>query len=138
MTQEEFNDVFETQMKKCSDILAHKQKEYTGDNTDRLSAFKMAAALQNCNPKAALAGMMSKHVVSIYDMCYSNLLYFELEQWDEKITDSINYLILLKALIEEEHAPAWKSKCPATDLFQKSGRLIKSCSRIIHCLYRKR
>lgn len=24
MTQEEFNDVFETQMKKCSDILAHK------------------------------------------------------------------------------------------------------------------
>lgn len=51
MTQEEFNDVFETQMKKCSDILAHKQKEYTGDNTDRLSAFKMAAALQNCNQK---------------------------------------------------------------------------------------
>lgn len=29
MTQEEFNDVFETQMEKCSDILAHKQKEYT-------------------------------------------------------------------------------------------------------------
>ena len=47
MTQEEFNDVFEIQMKKCSDILTHKKKEYTGDNTDRLSAFKMAAALQN-------------------------------------------------------------------------------------------
>lgn len=92
MTQEEFNDVFEIQMKKCSDILTHKKKEYTGDNTDRLSAFKMAAALQNCDPKAALAGMISKHVVSIYDMCYSNLLHFELEQWDEKITDSINYL----------------------------------------------
>lgn len=26
MTQEEFNDVFETQMKKCSDILAHKKE----------------------------------------------------------------------------------------------------------------
>lgn len=104
MTQEEFNDVFEIQMKKCSDILTHKKKEYTGDNTDRLSAFKMAAALQNCDPKAALAGMMSKHVVSIYDMCYSNLLHFELEQWDEKITDSINYLILLKALVKVEHA----------------------------------
>ena len=34
MTQEEFNDVFEIQMKKCSDILTHKKKEYTGDNTD--------------------------------------------------------------------------------------------------------
>ena len=62
MTQEEFNVVFELQMRKCADILAHKKKEYTGDNIDRLSAFKIAAALQNCDPKAALAGMMSKHV----------------------------------------------------------------------------
>ena len=52
MTQEEFNIVFELQMRKCADILAHKKKEYTGDNIDRLSAFKIAAALQNCDPKA--------------------------------------------------------------------------------------
>ena len=32
MTQEEFNVVFELQMRKCADILAHKKKEYTGDN----------------------------------------------------------------------------------------------------------
>ena len=51
MTQEEFNVVFELQMRKCADILAHKKKEYTGDNIDRLSAFKIAAALQNCDPK---------------------------------------------------------------------------------------
>ena len=31
MTQEEFNVVFELQMRKCADILAHKKKEYTGD-----------------------------------------------------------------------------------------------------------
>ena len=97
MTQEEFNVVFELQMRKCADILAHKKKEYTGDNIDRLSAFKIAAALQNCDSKAALAGMMSKHIVSLYDMCYSTLLHFDMEQWDEKITDCINYLILLKA-----------------------------------------
>ena len=73
MTQEEFNVVFELQMRKCSDILAHKKKEYTGDNLDRLSAFKIAAA-------------------------------FDMDQWDEKITDCINYLILLKALVKEEQA----------------------------------
>ena len=28
MTQEEFNIVFELQMRKCADILAHKKKEY--------------------------------------------------------------------------------------------------------------
>lgn len=49
--------------------------------------------------------MMSKHVVSLYDMCYSTLLHFDMEQWDEKkITDCINYLILLKALVKEEQA----------------------------------
>ena len=84
MTQNEFNVVLEQQYRKCADVLAHKKKEYT--------------------PKAALAGMMSKHVVSLYDMCYSSLLQFDLEQWDEKITDCINYLILLKALIKEEQA----------------------------------
>lgn len=54
MTQEEFNVVFELQMRKCADILAHKKKEYTGDNIDRLSAFKIAAALQNCDPNAKI------------------------------------------------------------------------------------
>ena len=100
MTQNEFNVVLEQQYRKCADVLVHKKKEYTGDRIDRLSAFKIAASLQGCTPKTALAGMMSKHVVSLYDMCYSSLLQFELEQWDEKITDCINYLILLKALIK--------------------------------------
>ena len=85
MTQNEFNVVLEQQYRKCADVLAHKKKEYTGDRIDRLSAFKIAASLQGCTPKAALAGMMSKHVVSLYDMCYSSLLQFDLEQWDEKI-----------------------------------------------------
>ena len=42
--------------------------------------------------------------ISLYDMCYSTLLHFDMEQWDEKITDCINYLILLKALVKEEQA----------------------------------
>ena len=89
MTQNEFNVVLEQQYRKCADMLAHKKKEYTGDRIDRLNAFKIAASLQGCTPK---------------DMCYSSLLQFDLEQWDEKITDCINYLILLKALIKEEQA----------------------------------
>ena len=71
MTQNEFNVVLEQQYRKCADVLVHKKKEYTGDRIDRLSAFKIAASLQGCTPKTALAGMMSKHVVSLYDMCFS-------------------------------------------------------------------
>jgi hypothetical protein len=47
--------------------------------------------------------MMAKHTISIYDMCYGdrNGKTYSLELWDEKITDSINYLLLLKALVTE-------------------------------------
>ena len=102
MTQEEFNIVFELQMRKCADILAHKKKEYTGDNIDRLSAFKISPLYRTVIQKQRLTGMMSKHVVSFYDMCYSTLLHFDMEQWDEKITDCINYLILFKSSVKEE------------------------------------
>mgnify|MGYP000470664012 CR=1 FL=1 len=71
MTQEEFNVVFELQMRKCADILAHKKKEYTGDNIDRLQCIQDCCRFTELRSKAALAGMMSKHVVSLYDMCYS-------------------------------------------------------------------
>ena len=40
MTQEEFNVVFELQMRKCADILAHKRKNNNRDNIDRLSCIQ--------------------------------------------------------------------------------------------------
>jgi len=82
--------------------LQRKTKEYTGDNADRLSAFKTAAALQSCSPQQALAGMMAKHIVSLYDMCFAEGMSFSLDIWNEKITDSLNYLFLLKAIVKEE------------------------------------
>jgi hypothetical protein len=45
--------------------------------------------------------MLAKHVVSVYDMSMSNKEFTE-ARWTEKITDSINYLLLLKAAVLEE------------------------------------
>lgn len=69
MTQTEFYLTFEQQVQRCEETLLNKAKEYTGNSPDRLSAFKTAAALQECTPERALAGMMAKHIISIYDMC---------------------------------------------------------------------
>ena len=57
--------------------------------------------MQGCSPERALAGMMAKHIVSLYDMCYADGETFDMATWDEKITDSLNYLFLLKAVVEE-------------------------------------
>ncbi len=46
ITQQEVNAVFDGQVRLCADTLQKKTKEYTGDDTDRLGAFKAAAALQ--------------------------------------------------------------------------------------------
>lgn len=43
---------------------------------------------------------MAKHTVSVYDMAESGQLY-PIELWQEKITDHINYLFLLNAIVRE-------------------------------------
>lgn len=91
-------------MERCASTLKKKKKEYTGDSQDRLIAFKVAAAMQGCKPERALAGMMAKHIVSLYDMCYADRETFDVATWDEKITDSLNYLFLLRAVVEEGQA----------------------------------
>lgn len=101
ITQNEVNAVFVEQVRRCADILLKKTKEYTGDDTDRLGAFKAAAALQHTTPERALAGMLAKHIVSLYDMCFADGMSFDAGTWDEKITDSLNYLFLLKAIVKE-------------------------------------
>ena len=57
--------------------------------------------IQGCTMKQALAGMMAKHTISIYDMCQGG--EYTHAKWIEKITDNINYLILLRAMIEEDY-----------------------------------
>ena len=45
--------------------------------------------------------MLAKHIVSLYDMCFDNESHYDISTWNEKITDSLNYLFLLKAIVKE-------------------------------------
>ena len=98
MKQKKFEVLVDQQISACLDTLVNKAAEYATD--DRLHNFKVAAAVEGVTPRQALAGMMAKHTVSVYDMCRSG--EYSLERWAEKITDSINYLLLLWALVVEE------------------------------------
>lgn len=101
MNSEQFATIFNQQMKLCEDTLLHKAGEYATDD-DRLHNFQIASALQGCTPVQALGGMMAKHSTSIYDMIQvKDPAQFTMEMWNEKITDHINYLILLKATVHE-------------------------------------
>lgn len=100
MTSSDFNRTVENQLNYCKELLGVKSQEYSPDGDDRLHSFTVAAQLLGCSRKEALAGMMVKHTVSIYDMCREG--EHTPEKWEEKITDSINYLLLLRGILEEE------------------------------------
>ena len=99
MDSKTFETLMEQQFDLCREVLCNKAKEYA--TQDRLHNFHVAAGLRGCTPEQALAGMMAKHTVSVYDMCESGEQY-PVELWQEKITDSINYLLLLNAMVRED------------------------------------
>ena len=100
MTSEVFNQHLKHMQEVTVDTLTAKAKEYASDG-DRLHNFKVAAAIQGVSPLEALAGMMAKHTVSVYDMIGSGEVQ-PMELWEEKIKDSINYHCLLWALLHED------------------------------------
>jgi len=99
MNAKEFADVVDTQMQICQLMLGVKAAEYASDE-DRLYNFKVAAGLQGVTPQEALAGMMAKHTVSVYDLIRQDSV--TMSMWEEKISDHINYLLLLKAVLIED------------------------------------
>lgn len=100
MNQKEFNEVIIRQTDRCKSMLVAKGA-VKNTAVDRLAHFKKAAVVLNTTPRAALMGMLSKHLISVSDMCMCEQQYSK-EQWDEKITDSINYFLILCAIVEEE------------------------------------
>ena len=144
MKYDRFNEVLETTIKKCIDTLSVKSNEYATE--DRLHNFKVAAEIQNCTPITALAGMMAKHTVSVYDLIkkQENGFVVSREMWDEKIGDSINYLILLSALVQERFDEETEGACicatPAADIKglieymkDETARLEKQSENINSC-----
>ncbi len=100
-----FNQIVTDQLSRSELLLTGKGEEYAegateASETDRLEHFKKAAALQNTTTAQAAFGMLAKHLVSVSDMVGSRKSY-PLEKWNEKITDSINYLLILRAIVEE-------------------------------------
>lgn len=102
MTTEDFNRIVFERCEKIKTMLAVKGVEYArGD--DRLHAFKVAAAFEECTPERALRGMSIKHEVSIRDFVndLDDNKHWCVDKWQEKLGDAINYLILLEALVIE-------------------------------------
>jgi|SRR5665213_750950 len=110
MTDSEFSTLLDLRTWKMKEILGSKAKEYA--RGDRLHNFKRAAHALRCTPERACVSFWIKHVVSILDMVddldSGNINTVAL--WNEKLSDGINYLVLLEGLIMERLQVAHKTK----------------------------
>ena len=116
MTPERFEQIVDARLAHCQKVLTAKGEEYSRDG-DRLHNFKKAGRKLGETPEAALLGMNVKHTVSIDDIV-TDLEAGELpttKALDEKISDAINYLLLLEGLIVER-LDRLSTPCPAPSI----------------------
>jgi hypothetical protein len=99
MTPEKFNYVVDKVVDRCKEILCDREKQYSDE--DRISNFKKAAQVRGLSPEEILMGFKVKHEVALGDYVkkLSSGEQVPVEWIVEKITDIINYHILLYALI---------------------------------------
>lgn len=98
MEHSRFGEILDAQLQRIRDILEVKQDEYGTE--DYLHNIRAAALLEGASMPQSVVTKMSKHTVSIFTMVKGGKPHL-VDKWDEKITDHIVWLILLKAALIE-------------------------------------
>jgi hypothetical protein len=125
MTKEEFENVFKDELQLVTKVLIKKRDEYAPEAStiDCLKNFKNGSSMIG-SPELCLCSYMLKHLVSIFDMSKMPDNY-ELPIWTEKITDCINYLFLLKALVVERNNNGTLKETKSKLILEDSEKKIK-------------
>lgn len=104
MNNTDFTELVNKRLDVIKETLVKKGIEYSNLD-DRLINFKLGAKKAGWTPIEVLKGYLLKHEVSFDDLCrkFSQTEKVDTKLLDEKITDSICYLILAEALMKEEN-----------------------------------
>lgn len=106
MKSAEFEKHVEQQLENCRSVLINRARNYAS-REDRLANFKTAARRLNVQPETAARWYREKHETAMSQALDTiqeeGATEFRLETWQEWITDSMNYLILLGALLKDRY-----------------------------------
>lgn len=102
MTPQNFDKLVERRVELIKSVLKSKAGEYASSK-DRLHNFQRAANMLGVTREKALVGMWAKHIVSVLDIVDGFDIKKPTEELiNEKIGDSICYLVLLEAILKED------------------------------------
>ena len=103
MKENEFWELHNDLIDKIQETMMSKNSEYARE--DMLSNIKGSAALLGTTPEKATMSLVSKHIVALCAFVndLDKGIVQPLDRWDEKITDTIIYMILLYILRREKN-----------------------------------
>ena len=106
MTLEERQRIAETRFAECAKLLLSKGKDYAGDQ-DALANFKGIACRLGISKYQVWSVYFMKHIRAIINSIKANPEnpQTESEPLEERITDVINYAVLLEALLKDKPCP---------------------------------
>lgn len=111
MNGKEFDELVNKQLAIVRETLASKGEEYVPEGEPTcFHIFDVSAAFNQQLRTEALWGFLTKHLVSLSDMVKTESTDSTLAKWDEKINDSIVYLLLLKGIVVENDELAAKKQ----------------------------
>lgn len=101
MTQEEYEVFVKKQVDYCLDLLFNRNAMYNNpeQQVDRMRNFRSTAYLLHTDPITAAGSMASKHIAHLYDLISDGQDHPE-DVWREPISDCINYLLIISALMQ--------------------------------------
>ncbi|AVO25292.1 hypothetical protein PBI_GRAVY_52 [Gordonia phage Gravy] len=111
MDSKEFESVVDATIQQVRDTLMAKTAEYVPEGEpSRFHNFEVSAAFNQQLSTEALWGFLTKHLVSLSDMVKTESSDASILRWEEKINDSIIYLLLLKGIVVENDELAAKKQ----------------------------
>jgi hypothetical protein len=108
MNAEEFNKLVKWEQDREFKVLCERGEVYAGK--DRFRNFKNIARITGSTPQKALFGMFLKHFEAWMGFMEKPTIYTSFEQWQEKIGDMRNYLILCLGMVGEEYKDSFGLK----------------------------
>jgi len=99
MKHEELVKFIEERVNKCKEVISKKGLEY-GTNYNVLKNFFYTGMFLGENPEKVAFMYMLKHFESLKSIIYDGKITTD-EVYEEKITDLLNYLFIIDALIKE-------------------------------------
>jgi len=101
MNNKEFMKIVNETFDECKKLLTEKSRFY-GQDQDRLAQLKQIGVAAGQSPYVTTHTLVSKHFVALGDMVKRPGAYSDAD-YDAYLLDIINYMVLLRALMNEDH-----------------------------------